>query len=200
MRSAWWLIATGMLSGAVLGLWSFGGPVPAPPGFEGYSDVPRRLLRLSHIALVALPVIGLEYARHVVALSARTRTIGCRLWLFGMVCLPALLALTAFVPPVLYLLSAPVLSLSTAVVLLAHGLRSTESASATDACFAASSRASERPLSAMGTHVSPVETRSAPQKKSPSAGGGPANSVSSASIERASPVMRPARARSDARK
>ena len=130
VRSAWWLIATGMLSGAVLGLWSFGGPVPAPPGFESYADVPRRLLRLSHIALIALPVIGLAYVRYVAGLSARTRAIGCRLWLFGMAGLPALLALTAVVPPVLYFLPFPVLSLSLAVVLLAHGLGRTEAAGA----------------------------------------------------------------------
>jgi len=121
---SWWMIAIGTAAGAVLGLWSFGGPVPAPAGFVLYDDQPRRLLRLAHIAAVALPILNLLYVPWMSrsAWNARIHRLGCRLLLFGTVALPALLALTAFWPPALYALPAPVLALVTTFFLLAVGL------------------------------------------------------------------------------
>ena len=124
VRVAWWMIGGSMAVGAVLGLWSFGGPVAPPPGFRAFDDLPRRLVRLGHIAAIALPALNLLYvpwmARSRWGGSARRR--GCRLLLFGTIALPSLLVLAAFWDPGLYLLPIPVTALIAAVWLLAAGL------------------------------------------------------------------------------
>jgi hypothetical protein len=118
------MIGGSMAVGAVLGLWSFGGPVPAPVGFVAYDDLPRRLVRLGHIAGIALPVLNLLYVPWIARSrwSDAIRRAGCRLLLFGTLALPSLLVLTAFWGPGLYLLPIPVAALTVAVCLLAAGL------------------------------------------------------------------------------
>ncbi len=124
IRVAWWMIGASMAVGAVLGLWSFGGPVAPPPGFRAFDDLPRRLVRLGHIAAIALPALNLLY----VPWMARSRwgeaprRAGCRLLLFGTVGLPSLLMVAAFWDPARYLLPIPVAALIAAVFLLASGL------------------------------------------------------------------------------
>ena len=48
-------------SGPCWDSWSFGGPVAPPPGFRAFDDLPRRLVRLGHIAAIALPALNLLY-------------------------------------------------------------------------------------------------------------------------------------------
>jgi len=124
VQVAWWMIGASMAVGAVLGLWSFGGPVPPPPGFRAFDDVPRRLVRLGHIAAIALPVLNLLYVPWMARSrwSGFARRAGCRLLLFGTVVLPTLLMLAAFWGPGRYLLPVPVTALIVAVCLLAAGL------------------------------------------------------------------------------
>lgn len=124
VRVAWWMIGVSMALGAVLGLWSFGGPVPPPPGFRAFDDLPRRLVRLSHIAAIALPALNLLYVPWMARSrwSGSARRAGCRLLLFGTVGLPTLLMLAAFWSPGRYLLPIPVTALIVAVCLLAAGL------------------------------------------------------------------------------
>lgn len=129
VRAAWWLIAIGMISGAILGLWSFGEPVSPPQGFADFDDVPRRLTRLAHIAAIALPVLHLSYLRSSAVLEARARLRGCQLMLFGAICLPLLLAVSAFSSACLYLLPIPVTALITAVIVLATRIGDGEVAS-----------------------------------------------------------------------
>lgn len=118
---SWWLIGLGMALGSVLGLWSFGGPVAAPDGFVSPGDLPRRLLTLAHIALIALPVLNLLYVSWLGRSSLRDGGLraGCRLLLFGTITLPALLAVGALWHPALYLSPLPVSSLIAAIVVLA---------------------------------------------------------------------------------
>ena len=82
--------------------------------------LPRRLVRLGHIAGVALPALNLLYVPWMARSrwSRATRRTGCGLLLFGTLALPSLLGLAAFWGPGLYLLPVPVL-----VWLLAAGLR-----------------------------------------------------------------------------
>lgn len=124
IRVGWWMIGASMAVGAVLGLWSFGGPLTPPPGFQTFDDLPRRLVRLGHIAAIALPVLNLLYVPWMARSrwSASVRRAGCRLLLFGTVALPTLLGLAAFWRPVRYLLPVPVVALILAVCLLAAGL------------------------------------------------------------------------------
>lgn len=130
-RVAWWMVGYGMLSGAVLGLWSFTGPVPAPNGFIAYDDLPRRLLRLAHIAMIALPLLSLELERWLshttlsLPSQARIRTA----LVFGMLTLPTLLAVTAYWSPALYLLPLPVCALMGSVFAVAVALGRTSQVS-----------------------------------------------------------------------
>ena len=119
---AWVSIACAMLAGAVIGLWSFGGPLPAPAGFEAYDALPRRLFRLAHIAAIALPVLNLLYVRYLGSGkgSRRIRLLGCRLLLAGSLLLPTLLAGAAFWLPLRYALPLPVSCLIAATVLQAQ--------------------------------------------------------------------------------
>jgi hypothetical protein len=122
---AWWMIGGSMAVGAVLGLWSFGGPLASPAGFRAFDDLPRRHVRLGHIAAIALPVLNLLYVPWMgrSRWGGVTRRAGCRLLLFGTVVLPSLLTLTAFWSAGLYLLPIPVAALTVATCLLAAGLR-----------------------------------------------------------------------------
>ena len=124
VRVAWWMIGGSMAVGAVLGLWSFGGPVPAPVGFVAYDDLPRRLIRLGHIAAIALPMLNLLYVPWMgrSRWGGATRRAGCRLLLFGTVALPSVLVLAAFWGAGRYLLPIPVAALTVAACLLAAGL------------------------------------------------------------------------------
>jgi hypothetical protein len=124
VQTAWWMIGASMALGAVLGLWSFGGPLPPPPGFQGFDDLPRRLVRLSHIAAIALPALNLLYVPWMARSrwGGSTRRAGCRLLLFGTVALPTFLMLAAFWSPGRYLLPIPVTALIVAVCLLAARL------------------------------------------------------------------------------
>jgi hypothetical protein len=125
IQVAWWMIGASMAVGGVLGLWAFGGPLAPPAGFRAFDDLPRRLVRLGHIAGVALPALNLLYVPWMARSrwSRATRRAGCGLLLFGTVTLPSLLGLAAFWGPGLYLLPVPVLALITAVWLLAAGVR-----------------------------------------------------------------------------
>lgn len=121
---AWWMMAAGMAGGAVAGLWSFGGPARPPAGFVDYNDTPRRLVRLAHIAAVALPLINLHYVPWMrrARWGGAARRAGCRLLLFGTLALPLVLSVTAFWRPALYALPLPVCALVAAVTMLAIGV------------------------------------------------------------------------------
>ena len=134
VRVAWWMIGGSMTVGAVLGLWSFGGPVPAPVGFVAYDDLPRRLTRLGHIAGIALPMLNLLYVPWMERSrwTGQVRRAGCRLLLFGTVALPTLLVLAAFWDTGRYLLPIPVAALTIATCLIAAGLPGENSESRED--------------------------------------------------------------------
>src|SRR5262245_9351819 len=121
---AWWLMGLGLLGGAVLGAWSFGGPVAPPAALAAYDALPRRLLRLAHIAAIALPVINLCYVPWIQrsGWSRRTRRWLCHVLLGGTLGLPATLALAAFWPAAIYAAPAPALGVTAAVLSLALGL------------------------------------------------------------------------------
>ena len=49
----------------IMGLWSFGGPVKSPSGLEEYSSLPRRFIRLGHVAFIALSMTNILYGREL---------------------------------------------------------------------------------------------------------------------------------------
>jgi hypothetical protein len=61
----WWGLVTASVSvGLLVGLFAFEGPVPAPPGMAAYGELPRRLSRHAHVALIVAGVIALALADH----------------------------------------------------------------------------------------------------------------------------------------
>ena len=63
----WIWILIGIIVGAIMGMWSFNGPLTSPVG--DYVSLPRRMLRLSHIAFIALAIINILFAVLYVALK-----------------------------------------------------------------------------------------------------------------------------------
>jgi hypothetical protein len=61
----WIFISMGITTGSILGLWSFAGPFTPPKGHTQYTDLPRRLNRLAHIACFMLPLISIVYGQFI---------------------------------------------------------------------------------------------------------------------------------------
>ena len=107
-RAGWVLVLLGFTSGAVLGL-----------GFRseeflgGYAGWRRRLLRLGHIACVALGMLQMLYALSPAGRATGELASVCRtLWLVGGFAMPLVCWSSAFVPRLRHLFALPVLSLA----------------------------------------------------------------------------------------
>jgi hypothetical protein len=107
LRAGWLLILCGFASGAALGL-----------GFHretflgGYASLRRRLLRLAHIALIALGALNVLFALmpfHRAGSGAPTLS-GCAL-LAGAIAMPATCTIAAFWPRARALFALPVAAL-----------------------------------------------------------------------------------------
>lgn len=121
----WTTVAIGIALGLVMGLWSFDGPL-APPAWIGeYGDTSRRLLRLGHIAFIALGLIDVmvetELSRSV--LTERARRIAAQSMIAGNVLLPVTLCASALWRPIKYAMPAPALCVFIALALVAWGAR-----------------------------------------------------------------------------
>ncbi len=120
----WMAMWIGILSGSILMAWSFGGPFPAPPGFEDYGSLPRRMTRLAHIAQVMLPLINIVIGRELdrVYLSDRWKQICSWCAIVGMVGVPTGLLLASVVHVSLkYVAVVPVNCFLFALVLMGIG-------------------------------------------------------------------------------
>ena len=118
----WSSLAAGALTGLVLGIWSFGGPVPVPEWIGDYDALSRRLLRLGHIAFFGLGILNIMLARHL----GRSRSVSYPMPLalaamnFGNVFLPITLIGASVFEPAKYLMSLPALAVSLALVVGAY--------------------------------------------------------------------------------
>lgn len=112
----------GVISGMILGLWSFGGPLPPPEVIGDYGDLPRRFLRLGHIAFFGLGLINLAIAGHSrqLAFSPGGRSHALQLMNLGNIGLPPLLLAAAWQPILLYLMPIPVVCVCAALFLTAQ--------------------------------------------------------------------------------
>lgn len=119
----WSFMIVGILMGSIMGLYAFNGPVKAPPGHESYAALPRRLIRLAHIAFVALPLISIQYGVHIDAtsLSDQWKWIGVISMIVAMIGVPVLLIGAAFYNPIKYLEVIPVSSIFLALGVIAWG-------------------------------------------------------------------------------
>lgn len=113
---AWGSILAGALSGAVMGLWSFGGPFPTPDWIGDYDDLPRRFLRLAHVAMFALGLLHMLVARQITSapVSPSMDRLGLNAMAAGNILMPTFLIAAAVWEPLKYLTPIPTLALTIA--------------------------------------------------------------------------------------
>lgn len=120
----WSLFLIGIVYGMLLGTFAFGGPLAAPERFADYASLPRRLVRLAHIACMALGIVTALYGhelRHL-GLDARWRRIGARSMVAAGVLMPTFLTLAAFQIEWKWGLAVPSLAALVAMAVLVAGL------------------------------------------------------------------------------
>ena len=116
-------LALGALSGMILGLWSFDGPVPAPTMLDDYASTSRRLIRLGHIAFFGLGILNILTARELAGFGLRPTILRltARSMNAGNLLLPVVLLAAGFYAPLKYLLPLPATSIFVALSLAAYG-------------------------------------------------------------------------------
>jgi hypothetical protein len=94
------LLFLGVAGGLVMAVYAFEPLVTPSPGFTRYDDLPRRLIRLAHIAAVMLPLINVVLGPWLdrLALPAPLASTASWLLLGGAMGLPASLVLEALIP------------------------------------------------------------------------------------------------------
>lgn len=120
----WSLFLAGIASGMLLGLWAFDGPFQAPERFADYAGVPRRLLRLAHIAAMALGLTNVFLGHEMphLALSRMTRAIASKAMIVGGIAMPIVLTAASLDERFKYLLPIPATASFVAVALVCAGL------------------------------------------------------------------------------
>jgi hypothetical protein len=112
LRAGWTLILIGFLAGAVLGLGFHRGEF-----LGGYSSWRRRLLRLGHVALVALGALNVLFALTPCPDPGSTASaLAGTALLVGAVAMPTTCGLAAWKPAFRHAFFVPVLALLVAVV------------------------------------------------------------------------------------
>jgi hypothetical protein len=91
------LVSVGLLAGLGMSLYAFEPIVRPPEALDRYDDLPRRLLRLAHIAAIMLPLLNVVLGGWIdrVRLSRRAKEVASVLLLAGAALVPATLALQA---------------------------------------------------------------------------------------------------------
>lgn len=113
--AGWGFILLAFLTGAGIGLFFH------KPGFlGGYDALPRRMLRLGHIALAALGMLNILFGLSPQAVGAIDQIASISL-LAGAASMPTVCFLTAWRTPARHLFFIPVLCLTTAVVVVLIG-------------------------------------------------------------------------------
>jgi hypothetical protein len=115
------MMAVGAITGLVMGLWSFDGPVPVPGWLGDYGSTARRLVRLGHIACFGVGILNLLLAAEAerkVFLGSTSRW-ASQLMNLGNIGLPLGLFVAAVVPPAKYLLALPAMAVTISLLLVA---------------------------------------------------------------------------------
>lgn len=114
--AGWSLILCGFLSGAGIGL-----AFTQPDFWGGYGSLRRRLVRLGHIALVALGILNLLYALSPwPEPESRAALVAGAAFLIGGITMPLTCFLTAWRTPFRHAFFVPVASLCTGAIMLLH--------------------------------------------------------------------------------
>lgn len=119
------LLSLGLVGGLLMSLYAFQPMVPVPGGFQNYDDLPRRLLRLAHIAAVMLPLLNVVIGGWLdrLRLSVRAKEWASWLLLLGGAGLPLALGAEAVWVPgrSLHLAALPAVGFCLGVVLASVG-------------------------------------------------------------------------------
>jgi hypothetical protein len=115
----WLWVTVGFASGAAIGV-----RFHDPQWLGGYGALPRRLIRLGHISLIALGALNILFAQSVDRLQTTGGEVATASWLFifGAVAMPACCALTAWRPGIKPLFIVPVVCLTAAGALAFYAM------------------------------------------------------------------------------
>ena len=114
----------GAVTGLILGLWSFDGPIPVPEFLGNYLDTSRRLARLGHIAFFGLGILNILLAQEIArtGLERKSMLWASRTMNFGNIFLPLTLFASSYFYPLKYFLSIPALSVTISLMLTAYSV------------------------------------------------------------------------------
>jgi hypothetical protein len=108
------LLSLGLLAGLGMSLYAFEPIVRPPASLAHYDDLPRRLLRLAHVAMIMLPLLNIVLGGWIdrIALSRAGKEGASLLLLLGGALVPLALGMEAFWPPArrLHLSGGPVVA------------------------------------------------------------------------------------------
>lgn len=114
---------TGMLMGLKAEQFGLNTLKEGPTWLDGYSSVPRRLIRLGHVAFIMLPVLNILFGQYIdgAALDQGWKTFGSYSMIAGAVGIPLLCFGAAFYRPVKILLGLPASAILIGNLIIATG-------------------------------------------------------------------------------
>ena len=117
----WFWILVGVIVGAVMSMWSFNGPLTSPVG--DYTSLPRRLLRLAHIAFIALGIINILYGYEIdrVKIKDKLKNVGSKCIIYGAIFMPLVLISAVFFEPLKYLAVIPAMLVMISLIIIVIG-------------------------------------------------------------------------------
>jgi len=120
---AWTGFCLGVISGSLMGLWAFNGPLDPPAWIGDYENTPRRFTRLGHISFFGIGYLNLLLARQLPGFDfeRRVKALALRCMNAANILLPLLLFAAAAYAPLEYLLPIPVIATLAALVIAAWG-------------------------------------------------------------------------------
>ena len=120
IKFGWMWILIGVLCGAIMGMWSFNGPFISPLG--DYISLPRRMLRLSHIAFIALAMINILYGYEIDKIKSNFKKLGSNCMIYGAVLMPLILIGAVFFEPIKYFTMVPAVLIIIALLVIIKGM------------------------------------------------------------------------------
>ena len=122
IRFGWIWVLFGIISGMILGMFVFNGPIQLSNEMMTYTSLPRRMLRLAHISFFGLGFLNMFYSITMKSLNIKVDRLTSRLLIFGSVTIALFLIISAFYEPFKYSLVIPALSLFVAAIILTKDL------------------------------------------------------------------------------
>jgi hypothetical protein len=123
----WAWMPMGFITGLLMGLkaeqFGFDMRADGATWLDGYSSVPRRLIRLGHVAFIMLPVLNILFGQFIdgAAVPLLWKQVGSYAMIFGAVGVPILCMTAAFIRPVKVFLGLPASAILLGNLIMAWG-------------------------------------------------------------------------------